>query len=143
MKLSSIVKGAGAGATVLAGSWWSRALLAGTSYRVSKQLDPVGLEVVSITVQDEVPSQPWERPLAEVVGIGSWTVASLGVAAALDRAPLPRVVRAAAYGAAVALADDVMGRKLMEIQVKAKGNDAAAAGSGASDAGAAAAAASD
>lgn len=128
MRLSSIVKGAGAGATVLARQPWTRAAAAGTSYRVGKEIDPLGLEVVSISVHEDEPSSSWERALAEVVGVGSWTVASLVVAAVLDRLPLPRPVTALGYAGAVAFADDVLSRKLLGVRAEA---EARAADSGA------------
>ncbi|HET7385613.1 MAG TPA: hypothetical protein VFJ19_03010 [Nocardioidaceae bacterium] len=114
-RLSSALRAAGAGAAAsLPAGLSSRrvvfAALCGGSYAASRRIDTGGIQVVSLTLDDN--SSTWERVGAEALPTGSWVLANLLAAFVVRRLPVPRPLGGAALAGLVYLADTTLADKI-------------------------------
>ncbi|HEY7042063.1 MAG TPA: hypothetical protein VH419_00185 [Nocardioidaceae bacterium] len=126
LRLSSLVRAGGTAATLLAGNpagLLRTTLLAGGSNVVAREIDPAGIQVLSISpdadinVGGEGGSRGGQADLITTASsTASWIAANLLLAKLASLLPLPRIVKAAVFGAGVYALDDMVVKKVTAVR---------------------------
>jgi hypothetical protein len=126
LRPSSLVRAAGTAATLLAGNpagLFRTTLLAGGTHLVARELDPAGIQVLTITPDLDInvvdagsgsdgTALDDRAKLAQTVSsTASWVAANVLLARLSRRLPLPRPIKAVLFGAGIYVLDDLMVKK--------------------------------
>jgi hypothetical protein len=122
VRTSSLLRAGGVAAAVLLPDRTGRAArgaVTGGSYALSSVVDPDGIQVLSVDLDDERFPAWVNQAFPQATAVASWVLVTQVLVPAVRLLPVPRALAAVALGGAVYAADAALARTVREARARA------------------------